>query len=71
MYLTFVKSEIGPTMNVYEFINYEPNFDMNNPHIPIEEEIISMLDEIDGAAGNEPIEETDYVQIGDVLIDKA
>jgi hypothetical protein len=71
MYLTYVKSEIGPTMNVYEFINYELDFDMDNPHIHVEEEILGILDEIDDATGNEPIKETNDVQIDDVLIDKA
>jgi len=40
------------------------------PHIPIEEEITSMLDERDDVANNEPIEEIDNVQIGEEVIDK-
>jgi hypothetical protein len=27
-------------MNAYEIINYEPEFDLKNPHTPIKEEII-------------------------------
>ena len=42
-------------------------FDLNNPYIPIEEEIIGMLDERNDA---EPIEEVDNVQIGDVMVGK-
>ena len=43
---------------------------MNNPYIPIEEEIISTLDERDNAPDNEPIEEVDNMQIGDVVVDR-
>jgi hypothetical protein len=32
-------------MNAHEFINYKLEFDLNNPFIPTEEEIISILDE--------------------------
>ena len=34
------------------------------------DEITSMLDEIHDACDNEPIEEVDIVQIGDVLVDR-
>ena len=37
---------------------------------PIEEEIIGNLDEIDDATDNEPIEEVDDVQIGEVVVDR-
>ena len=40
-----------------------------NPYIPIEEEIISMLDE-SNVTCNEPLEEADNVQIDDVLVDR-
>ena len=43
---------------------------MNIPQIPIEEEIISTLDERDDAPDNEPIEEVDNMQIGDVVVDR-
>lgn len=36
-------------MNAHEVINYELEFDINNPHIPIKEEPIGMLDERDDA----------------------
>ena len=47
--LVVANSEIGPAMNAHEFINYELEFDINNPYIPIEEELIGMLDERDDA----------------------
>lgn len=47
MYLTSIKSEIGPTMSAHEFINYEQKFNLNNPYTPIEVANINMLDEID------------------------
>ena len=31
-------------MNAHEFINYELEFDLNNPYIPIKKEITCMLD---------------------------
>ena len=48
------ESKSGPTMNAHEFINYALKFTLNNPHTPIEEEIIGMLDGGD-AADNKPI----------------
>jgi hypothetical protein len=42
-------------------------FDLHNPYISIEEESISMPDERDDVVDNEPIEEVDNVQIGDVV----
>ena len=70
MYLTFAKTKVGPTMNTFEFINYELHFDSSYPYTPIEEEIIGMLNEIDVAVDSEPIKEVDNVQIGDVLVDR-
>ena len=58
-------------MNAHEFLNYELQFDLNNPCIPIEEEIIGMFDGGGDAPNNEPIEEVDNVQISDVVVDKA
>ena len=60
-------SEIGPIMNAHEFINYEVEFTLNNLYIPIEKEIISMLDARDDATDNKPIEEVGNVQINDVV----
>ena len=40
-------------MNAHEFIDYELEFDLSNPYIPIEEESIGMLDERDDAIENE------------------
>ena len=58
-------------MNAHEFVNNELEFDLNSVYIAIAEEIISMLDERDEAvADNEPIEEVDNVQIGDIVIDR-
>jgi hypothetical protein len=68
--LNSIAFEIGSIVNAHEFINYEPGFDLNNPCVPIKEEIISMLDEEDDATDNEPIEEVDIMQIGDVVVDK-
>jgi hypothetical protein len=68
--LVTAKSETIYTMNAHEFIKYELEFDLNNPYIPIEEEIIGMLDKGDDATNNEPIENVDNVQIGDVMVDK-
>jgi len=43
-------------------------FELNNPYILIEQEIIGMLDERDDAVNN-LIEEADNAQIGDVVVD--
>ena len=43
--------------------NMNAQFDLNNPHIPIEEGIISMLGEIDDAVDNETIEEADMCKL--------
>ena len=48
-------------MNAEEFINYELKYDLNNPYIPIEEKIISLLDGGGDAIDNEPVEEVDIV----------
>ena len=53
-------------MNAHEFIDYELEFDLDNPCIPLEEEIIGVFDERDDAIDNEPLEEVDNVQIDDV-----
>jgi len=58
----FAKSETRPPTNAHGFINYDMEFDPNNPCIPIEEEIIGMLDEIDDGGDN--------VQMGDVVVDR-
>lgn len=57
-------------MNAHGFTDYPLEFDLNNPHILIEEEIIDMLDERDDSNDNEP-GEVDIVQSGDVLVDRA
>ena len=46
-------------------------FYVNILYVPIKEEIMSMLDERDHAIDNEPIEEVDNVQVGDVVVDRA
>jgi hypothetical protein len=51
--LTSVESETRPTMNAHDFINYEVEFDLHNPYIPIMKEIIHMLDDKDDAVDNE------------------
>ena len=63
--MVFEDSEIGPIMNAHEFISYEVEFDINNPYVPVEEEIIGMLDERDDATNNIPLEEVVNVQIDD------
>jgi hypothetical protein len=68
--LALVSTESGPTLNGHEFINHELKFDLKNPYIPIEEEIIGMLDGRGDAIDNEPIEKVDNVQIGDVVVDR-
>ena len=57
-------------MNANTFIKYELEFHLNDPYIPIEEEIIGLLDIIGDAIDNEPIEEANNVQIGDVPEEK-
>ena len=49
-------SESGSSMNAQKFINYELEFDLNNPYIPNEEEIISMLDGGGDASDNELVQ---------------
>ena len=55
-------------MNAHELMNYELAFDLNN--LRTYEGGNSRFDERDDAIGNEPIEEVDNVQIGDVLVNK-
>jgi hypothetical protein len=57
-------------MNPHELINYEPEFDLSNPYIVIEKEIIGMLNERDDAIDNEHVEEVVNMQIGDVVVDR-
>lgn len=39
-----MSSEIEtPNMNVQEYLNYELEFDLNNPYQPIDEQVIEML----------------------------
>jgi hypothetical protein len=38
------ESESGHIVNAHKFINYELEFDLNNPYIPTEKEIIGTLD---------------------------
>ena len=56
------ESESGPTMNAHEFINYELEFDLNNPYIPPKEEFISMFVGRGDAADN--------IQLSDVMVDR-
>ena len=70
MHLNSAESKTGPTMNAHDFINYELEFDLINHYIPIEEEILDMLDESDDAANNDSIEEASTMQIGDAVVDK-
>ena len=67
--LLFKDSESGHTMNAHEFINYELEFDINDPYIPTEENR-GMLDEGDDATNNELIEEVDNMQISDEVVDR-
>ena len=57
------KGESGLIVNAYEFINYELEYDLN---IPPKEEIVGMLNGGGDVTNNEPIEEVDNVQIGNV-----
>ena len=54
---------------MHAFIKYEPEFNLNNPYIPIEEEIISMLDEGGDVVDRGPIEEVHDVEIIDMVVD--
>jgi hypothetical protein len=54
--LLFAGNKIKRTMDAHEFIDYELEFDLNNPYILIEEEIIGMLDEGGDVVDKEPIE---------------
>ena len=56
-------------MHAHELVNYDLEFDLT--YTPIEEEIISMLDEKDAATDNEHIKEVGDVQIRDVVVNKA
>ena len=40
---------------MHKCINYKLETSLNNPYIPIEEEIIGMLDAIDDASDNDPL----------------
>jgi hypothetical protein len=44
-------------MIAHEFINYELEFDLKNPHKPTEDESTGILDERDDAIDNECIKE--------------
>ena len=35
-------SEVGDVMNAYEYLNYEVEFDLNNPYEPTDEEFFDM-----------------------------
>lgn len=61
MYLIFVWSEIQSILNVHDFINFEVELYLNSPYILIEEGIIGMLDKINNAFANRPIEEASNV----------
>ena len=54
-------------MNARDFIVYELEFDLNNPYIHIEEEIIGMIDERNHAIDHEPNKEFDNVQIDHLI----
>jgi hypothetical protein len=60
--LLFAGNKIKRTMDAHEFIDYELEFDLNNPYVHDEEEITSMLEGIDDPIDNEPIEKVDNVQ---------
>jgi hypothetical protein len=70
MHLIYVESEIGPVMHAHDFITYELEFHLDIAYIPIDEEVIGMLNEGDVVANNEPIEETSNVQIVDVVVNR-
>jgi hypothetical protein len=61
-------SEIGPTANAREFVNYET---LSRHYLcTYRGGNTSMLDARDHAIDGEPIEEVDNVQVGDVVIDR-
>lgn len=57
-------------MNTHEFIRYKLEFHLNNPYIPIEEEILSIFNKRDNTIDNAPIEKAHNVKIGDVLVNR-
>ena len=58
-------------MKSHKSINYKLKFDLNNPYIPTEEEIVDVLNGRDDVVENEPIiEEVENVQIVDVVVDR-
>ena len=69
MYMSLCRECNWTTMHAHELVNYDLEFDLT--YTPIEEEIISMLDEKDAATDNEHIKEVGDVQIRDVVVNKA
>ena len=64
MHLTYAKSEVGSTMSAHKFVNYALYNDLNNPCVPIEDNIMSELDARGDAYENAPIDEADNMWIG-------
>ena len=56
-------------MNAHEIIDKALELWSKQSPRAIEEEIVGILDERDDATDNEPMQEVDNVQIGDVLVD--
>ena len=65
-----LNNEIPPTMDVVEFINYELKFDLDNLHLPCNEEIVDMFQYRDDAVDVEVEEERESVLIDDVVVEK-
>lgn len=57
-------------MNAHEIIDKALELWSKQSPRAIEEEIVGILDERDDATDNEPMQEVDNVQIGDVLVNK-
>jgi len=64
------ESEFGSTIDAHKFVYYELEFDLNNPYIPTNEEIMDILDEKNNAIVNETIEKANNVKINDVMVDR-
>ena len=62
------RMKLGPLWMDTSSSILELEFNLNNVYIPIEDEIIGMLDERDDAVDNKPIEEVHIVWISNVMV---
>ena len=66
--LRLISSETEtPNMDVQEYLNYELEFDLNNPYQPTDEEIIEMLSSQQQGSEHEDIEDLDEANPRDIV----